>query len=109
MPAPPPLPPRYHPYGYLLKAFHPSFVRPTPPFNPPRLPHPSPAHAHIHHIAHRFVQRPNCVDLEAGEAALKASGRYSELVALYQVGRWYCFWVLLVIWLYCCTVERTLP
>ncbi|KAL4858204.1 Vacuolar sorting protein 39 [Chlorella vulgaris] len=32
----------------------------------------------------RFVQRPNCVDLEAGEAALKASGRYSELVALYQ-------------------------
>ncbi|KAL4436979.1 hypothetical protein ABPG75_004118 [Micractinium tetrahymenae] len=32
----------------------------------------------------RFVQRPNCVDLEAGEAALRSLGRYSELVALYQ-------------------------
>lgn len=33
----------------------------------------------------RYVQRPNCVDLEAGEAALKEAGRYSELVALYEV------------------------
>lgn len=33
----------------------------------------------------RFVQRPNWVDLEAGEAALRSAGRYSELVALYQV------------------------
>ncbi|PRW34079.1 glycoside hydrolase isoform A [Chlorella sorokiniana] len=32
----------------------------------------------------RFVQRPNWVDLEAGEAALRSAGRYSELVALYQ-------------------------
>ncbi|KAL4430543.1 hypothetical protein ABPG77_005783 [Micractinium sp. CCAP 211/92] len=32
----------------------------------------------------RFVERPNCVDLEAGEAALRSAGRYSELVALYQ-------------------------
>lgn len=33
----------------------------------------------------RFVQRPNWVDLGAGEAALRSAGRYSELVALYQV------------------------
>ena len=32
----------------------------------------------------RFVQRPNRVSLREGEAALKAAGRYSELVALYQ-------------------------
>ena len=32
----------------------------------------------------RFVQRPNKVSLREGEAALKAAGRYSELVALYQ-------------------------
>lgn len=32
----------------------------------------------------RFVQRPNRVSLGEGEAALKAAGRYSELVALYQ-------------------------
>ncbi len=32
----------------------------------------------------RFVQRPNKVSLGEGEAALKAAGRYSELVALYQ-------------------------
>lgn len=32
----------------------------------------------------RFVQRPNDVDLREGEAALRARGRYSELVALYQ-------------------------
>ena len=32
----------------------------------------------------RFVQRPNRVSLEEGEAALRAAGRYSELVALYQ-------------------------
>ena len=32
----------------------------------------------------RFVQRPNDIDLREGEAALKARGRYSELVALYQ-------------------------
>jgi hypothetical protein len=31
----------------------------------------------------RFVQRPNHVDLEEGEAALRSKGRYSELVALY--------------------------
>ena len=30
----------------------------------------------------RFVQRPNQVDLGTGRAALEASGRYSELVAL---------------------------
>lgn len=38
------------------------------------------------HSCGRFVQRPNWVDLEAGEAALRSAGRYSELVALYQVG-----------------------
>ena len=32
----------------------------------------------------RFVQRPNRVALSEGEAALRAAGRYSELVALYQ-------------------------
>ncbi|BDA43540.1 Vam6/Vps39-like protein [Coccomyxa sp. Obi] len=32
----------------------------------------------------RFVQRPNQVSLAEGEAALRAVGRYSELVALYQ-------------------------
>lgn len=32
----------------------------------------------------RFVQRPNCVEMGAGEAALRAQGRYSELVSLYQ-------------------------
>jgi len=32
----------------------------------------------------RFVQRPNDVDLREGELALRARGRYSELVALYQ-------------------------
>ena len=32
----------------------------------------------------RFVQRPNRVALREGEAALRAAGRYSELVALYQ-------------------------
>ncbi|KAL0024599.1 hypothetical protein WJX77_001647 [Trebouxia sp. C0004] len=32
----------------------------------------------------RFVQRPNDVDLREGEVALRARGRYSELVALYQ-------------------------
>ena len=32
----------------------------------------------------RFVQRPNRASLPEGEAALKAAGRYSELVALYQ-------------------------
>lgn len=32
-----------------------------------------------------FIQRPNHVDLEEGRAALRAAGRYSELVALYQV------------------------
>lgn len=32
----------------------------------------------------RFVQRPNRVALGEGEAALRAAGRYSELVALYQ-------------------------
>ena len=32
----------------------------------------------------RFVQRPNRVSLIEGEAALRAAGRYSELVALYQ-------------------------
>lgn len=32
----------------------------------------------------RFVQRPNKVSLGEGEAALNATGRYSELVALYQ-------------------------
>ena len=32
----------------------------------------------------RFVQRPNRVSLGEGEAALRAAGRYSELVALYQ-------------------------
>ena len=32
----------------------------------------------------RFVQRSNDVDLREGEAALRARGRYSELVALYQ-------------------------
>ncbi|RMZ54929.1 hypothetical protein APUTEX25_000446 [Auxenochlorella protothecoides] len=31
-----------------------------------------------------FIQRPNHVDLEEGRAALRAAGRYSELVALYQ-------------------------
>ena len=34
----------------------------------------------------RFIQRPNCVEVEEGEAALRGAGRYSELVALYQVG-----------------------
>lgn len=50
----------------------------------------------------RFVHRPNCVDLEAGEAALKGSGRYSELVALYQVPgctAWMCHSTIM----YCCT------
>ena len=32
----------------------------------------------------RFVQRSNDIDLREGEAALRARGRYSELVALYQ-------------------------
>ena len=32
----------------------------------------------------RFVQRQNDIDLREGEAALRARGRYSELVALYQ-------------------------
>ena len=32
----------------------------------------------------RFVQRSNDVDLKEGEVALRARGRYSELVALYQ-------------------------
>ena len=32
----------------------------------------------------RFVQRPNSVDLAAGEESLQARGRYSELVALLQ-------------------------
>ena len=32
----------------------------------------------------RFVQRSNGIDLWEGEAALRARGRYSELVALYQ-------------------------
>lgn len=32
----------------------------------------------------RFVQRPNNVNLAEGEEALRAVGRYSELVALYQ-------------------------
>jgi Vacuolar sorting protein 39 domain 1 len=32
----------------------------------------------------RFVNRANHVDLRAGEKALRAAGRYSELVALYQ-------------------------
>ena len=32
----------------------------------------------------RFVQRPNRVALCEGKAALRAAGRYSELVALYQ-------------------------
>ena len=32
----------------------------------------------------RFVQRPHAVDLEEGSAALRAAGRYSELVALLQ-------------------------
>ncbi len=32
----------------------------------------------------RFVQRSNDVDLREGEVALRARGRYSELVALYQ-------------------------
>lgn len=32
----------------------------------------------------RFVQRSNDVDLREGESALRALGRYSELVALYQ-------------------------
>ena len=32
----------------------------------------------------RFVQRSNDTDLREGEAALRARGRYSELVALYQ-------------------------
>ena len=31
-----------------------------------------------------FVQRLNDVDLKEGELTLKARGRYSELVALYQ-------------------------
>lgn len=32
----------------------------------------------------RFVQRPNQVSLAEGEEALRAVGRYLELVALYQ-------------------------
>ena len=32
----------------------------------------------------RFVQRPNAIHLSAGESALQAQGRYSELVALLQ-------------------------
>ena len=32
----------------------------------------------------RFVQRSNEADLREGEAALRARGRYSEMVALYQ-------------------------
>ncbi len=32
----------------------------------------------------RFVQRSNDVDLREGEVALRARGRYAELVALYQ-------------------------
>ena len=32
----------------------------------------------------RFVQGPNIADLKEGEAALKARGRYAELVALYK-------------------------
>ncbi len=32
----------------------------------------------------RFVQHSNDVDLREGEVALRARGRYSELVALYQ-------------------------
>ena len=32
----------------------------------------------------RFVQRSNDVDLKEGEMVLRARGRYSELVALYQ-------------------------
>ena len=32
----------------------------------------------------RFAQGPNFVDLNEGEVALKAKGRYAELVALYK-------------------------
>lgn len=32
----------------------------------------------------RFVQRPNSIDLAAGEESLQAKGRYSEMVALLQ-------------------------
>lgn len=35
----------------------------------------------------KFLQQPNFVDLEEGEACLNACGRYAELAALYQQHR----------------------
>ena len=55
--------------------------RPQTPTHPPLLPARLPR---LRASTGRFVQRPNCVDLQAGEAALRGAGRYSELVALYQ-------------------------